>query len=221
MTGSPRSPLFAAVDLAQAERQAQGQGRWLFVAFTAPWCAASQALERSTWPEPEVQAYLGERAVAVQVDVGAAPEVAERFAVRAMPTLLVRARGEELDRATGALDAKALLAWLRGLERGATRLESLCAAAFASGAARLELARELLARDRPDEAGREALLLWEAGARAPSLVELLSDLVFLAPELHARLTELLRAAAPGSPEARLLTDVLGNAASLVIRPAIR
>lgn len=48
----------------------------------------------------------------VKVDVDAAPQTAERFTVRAVPTLLVMDRGEVLARQAGAAPVPQLRTWL-------------------------------------------------------------------------------------------------------------
>jgi thioredoxin-like negative regulator of GroEL len=51
----------------------------------------------------------------VKVNVDEAPEVSARFAVQGIPTLLMLRDGQPIARQVGALPAKALLSWVRGV----------------------------------------------------------------------------------------------------------
>jgi thioredoxin 2 len=55
--------------------------------------------------------YAG-RVKLVKVNVDEAPEVARRFAVQGIPTLILMNRGHVLDRRTGAIPEPSLRAWL-------------------------------------------------------------------------------------------------------------
>ena len=48
-----------------------------------------------------------------KLDTEASPEIAGRYAVRSIPTLVMFRQGREVDRAVGALDAARLRAWLQ------------------------------------------------------------------------------------------------------------
>jgi thioredoxin 2 len=75
----------------------------------APWCGpchmVSPALERLA------RQYTG-RVKLVKVNVDKAPEIAQRFAVQGIPTLLVMNRGQVLARQTGAAPEPTLRTWL-------------------------------------------------------------------------------------------------------------
>jgi thioredoxin 2 len=80
----------------------------------ATWCGpcrmVSPALER-------VATDLAGRIKLVKVDVDAAPKVAERFQVRAVPTLLVVDGGQVVARQAGAAPAAALRQWVEAALR--------------------------------------------------------------------------------------------------------
>ena len=81
----------------------------VLVDLWAPWCApcrlVSPALER-------LARDLAGRVKLVKVNVDEAPRLAQRFDVRAVPTLLILRRGEMVARQAGALLPPALGTWV-------------------------------------------------------------------------------------------------------------
>jgi thioredoxin 2 len=81
----------------------------VLVDLWAPWCGpcrmVSPALERLA------SDYAG-RVKLVKIDVDRAPEIASRFAVQGIPTLLVTKGGHPVARQTGAAGEPQLRAWL-------------------------------------------------------------------------------------------------------------
>ncbi len=83
----------------------------VLVDFTATWCAPCQRLA------PIVQALAGEFAgqiVVGKLDVDENPTTAQRYEVRAMPTLMVFVDGEPRARHVGLVDRKGLFDFLLG-----------------------------------------------------------------------------------------------------------
>ena len=81
----------------------------VLVDLWATWCGPCRMVS------PALEQLARERAgqiKLVKTDVDAAPRTAERFTVRAVPTLLVLDRGEVLARQAGAAPVPQLRAWL-------------------------------------------------------------------------------------------------------------
>jgi len=76
--------------------------------FWAPWCGPCRAMA----PHFERAARdLRERVRLVKVNTEEAPGLAQRYGIRAIPTLVLFKDGAEVKRASGAMDAGALARW--------------------------------------------------------------------------------------------------------------
>jgi thioredoxin 1 len=81
----------------------------VLVDFWAPWCAPCRALAPTI--EAVARRYQGRVRVAA-VDVDAHPQRSRRAGVLGIPTLVLYAAGEEVDRIVGAADQEAIAAML-------------------------------------------------------------------------------------------------------------
>ncbi len=108
-----------ALDTARFERHLAKSGVPLVVDFWAPWCGPCRAMA----PEFErAAATLAPRARLVKVNVDEEPVLAERFAVRSIPTIMLAFEERELARIAGARSAAQLAEWVsRELSRVSAR----------------------------------------------------------------------------------------------------
>ena len=75
----------------------------------APWCPPCRAVAPAL---EQVAGELAGRVKLVKVNVDDAPRLSERFAVRAVPTLMVMRDGRVVARQSGAVPAAALRRWV-------------------------------------------------------------------------------------------------------------
>jgi thioredoxin 2 len=82
----------------------------LVVDFWAPWCGPCRVMA----PAFEQAAQQVEpRARLIKVNTEESQGLASRMGIRSIPTLMVFSKGREIARTSGAMDAGALVGWIR------------------------------------------------------------------------------------------------------------
>lgn len=224
-------PAFTDMPYEQAiAANAAAEGRLLIVKFTAAWCGPCKVMDRTTWSDDGVVAYLKEHGITViPVDVDEHEEIARDNRISAMPTMVVYRGGAEFDRKVGGMNAGALTGWLDEVRAGRTRAVALREKAGRRAGPdgrvdvkeRLDIARELAAAGDHAGATEEYAWLWEnmldhdesmTGVRTAYLTHVMRDLAGEKPAameaftaLRDGLTERLKA---GETSRENLTDWL-------------
>jgi len=80
------------------------------VDFWAPWCAPCRMMAPA-YEQAAAQLAPGVRLA--KVDTEAQPDIAARFGIRGIPTLIAFKGGREFARQSGAMDLPALLGWIK------------------------------------------------------------------------------------------------------------
>jgi thiol:disulfide interchange protein DsbD len=94
--------------------KAKAEHKLVLVDTYAEWCAQCKELDEATWPDPAVQAWIRDHAVAVRIDTDKVrPDLATRLRIQSYPTvLLLDADGREVRRSLGFQKPETMLAWL-------------------------------------------------------------------------------------------------------------
>jgi thioredoxin 1 len=174
--GSPMwadaNPVFDSRPYAEAKKAAEEADKWFIVKGTAVWCGPCKQMEKTTWRDEKVVAWVKKHAIVVSLDVDKQAGIARELRINAMPTMIAFRKGKEFDRIVGMRDAPAFLGWLEGIDRGETSIQKVRERAGArpvEGApaeakvdirARYELASNLVQSGQLDEATDEYAWLW-------------------------------------------------------------
>ncbi|CAN5500920.1 hypothetical protein BH10CYA1_BH10CYA1_39590 [soil metagenome] len=115
--------VFSDIPFAQAKEQAQKDGKFFLIDFTASWCPPCKTMEASTWTNSEVQSWIKENAIAIQIDVDHDTKIKSALEIAAMPTMVLfspKNTAAEFGRQVGYMDPSDLLRWLEGAKSGKT-----------------------------------------------------------------------------------------------------
>ena len=94
--------------------RAKNYGKKVFVNFYADWCAYCKQMERTTFEDKRVIAYLNDNFIPVRVDSDKKPKRAAEFGVRGLPvSWFLTETGERIGNQPGYLPADTLLPLLK------------------------------------------------------------------------------------------------------------
>jgi thioredoxin 1 len=217
-----RPNVFSLQSYEDAFVEARHTSKLLIVDATASWCPPCKLMDRTTWVDAAVVAWLEENAVAVQIDVDEEKKAAASLGIRAMPTVVAFRDGMEVDRVVGLKKPDELLAWLASVKRGETSLDQVRRAAQANPKdmrARYALAKTLASRGRFSEATNEYAWLWQhvteyepamVGVRGSYMLHEIERLMQDHPEARSRFAELRDALGSGGVPPTAAPDAIAD-----------
>lgn len=186
--------------------EAQKSKKLLVVDFMAEWCGPCKQMDKVTWPEGSVSSFLQKNAVCVQVDVDKRKDIAKKYDVSGMPTIMMfRAPDYEkpFDRVIGYLTPPELLAWLKAVNQGkkhADVLRDTAKAAIGKGGApevkaRFQLAQQFAADRNFDATADELAWIWKnlpkeapqlMAVRGTGIARMMEEIVKMHPAAKAK-----------------------------------
>lgn len=168
-----KPPIFSDTPFAQARDATKGSPKLLIVKATASWCAPCKRMDKTTWIDEKVVAWVRDNGVAIEFDVDENKALSEQLKIDAMPTMIAFKDGAEFDRTVGYKDAGDLLVWLNDVKGGVRSIDKVAEKAKAApGAdagededvdvdAKYEYAQALVTKGSYEEAAAEYVWLWK------------------------------------------------------------
>jgi len=93
---------FQDLSFDQALAAAKKEQKIVMIDFFTTWCVPCRKLDKITWKDADVQAWIAKTAIAVKLDAEKETELAKRFTIDSYPTIVfVKSDGKEIDRLLG------------------------------------------------------------------------------------------------------------------------
>jgi thioredoxin-related protein len=158
---------FRPIDFDTAVKAAKAEDKNMLVVFGSTGSADTKKLDSTTWADKSVRSWLAAKWVAIKLEVELEAELAARFRIHIVPTIVVLTRqGVEIDRITGYVtsgafraEADAILAGGDPVERVKKRMKGR----EDDPHLRIDLAGALTDRGMMEEAVQEYLWCWDHG----------------------------------------------------------
>lgn len=156
----------------EAAARAAADDKIVFIDFFTTWCLPCKEMDRTTFQDPEVAAWLAEHAIALKVDAEeneTNEALAARFGVKSFPNYVyLTPEGELLDRITGKKDSEEFLELSASVIAGDNAViraqRALAQRDENDPMLRMQLAKAYWEMGRHDEALREYLWCFDEGA---------------------------------------------------------
>ncbi len=101
---------FVEETLDQALKDAGKSNKLVMIDFFATWCAPCKAMDKKTWPDKSVQAWVGDHAVALRLDADKEQDIVAKYKVEDFPAILfIKPDGTEAGRISGYVEPEEFL----------------------------------------------------------------------------------------------------------------
>jgi thiol-disulfide isomerase/thioredoxin len=202
----PVSAPFESLNFEDALKKAATEHRLVLIDFFTTWCGPCKMLDKQTWSNPEVQAALQEKVIALKIDAEKEAELAKRYNIDAYPSMVILTPDGTLkDKYVGFMPPSAFLEHFTATLSGKTSMDLAREAVEKAGRAdddalaraRYTRGQELVRAGKDEEALADFLWCYDEGmvrAKAFSGVRssyLLGDLARLASKYPAARDALL------------------------------
>ncbi len=169
-TASAQRPaVFADLDYPTARAAATASGKLLVLDAMTSWCGPCKVMDKTTWVDAELVAWLEKHAICIQLDMDEHESVKTGLGINAFPTIVLFQGGKEFDRVVGLKTADEMSKWLGGALSGKTDLDRakaeldriLADPAAVSLQDHLKVAGELLSYGEDAAATERYVWLWK------------------------------------------------------------
>lgn len=104
--------IFADLTLEAALAKAGETDKMVVIDFFATWCGPCKQMDKDTWPDEDVVAWVEKHAILIKVDVDKEEAVAKEFNITAMPTVVfLKADKSEISRFVGGYPASEFISF--------------------------------------------------------------------------------------------------------------
>ena len=158
---------FHDISYEKALVKAGAEKKIVMIDFFTTWCGPCKKLDKTTWKDEKVQAWLESKTVALKIDAEKERDLAKQFKVRAYPTMVfIKPDGSLIASMIGYKDPTAFLATAGDRIKGITKLTK-AEAEFKKDpenlASRKAYADALMAAEKYPEALQQYIWLWNNG----------------------------------------------------------
>ena len=93
---------FAELSFKKACKEAKKHKKVILIDFYATWCGPCKMLDKTTWKDDEVRAFLKAKTIPLKIDAEKERDLAAEYNIRSYPTIiLLKADGTEINRLVG------------------------------------------------------------------------------------------------------------------------
>jgi thioredoxin 1 len=144
--------------------------KWFIVMASSEWCMPCKQMNKTTWRDEKVVAWLQDNSIMIEIDVDVEKKLAKDLKIDTMSTFIAfRNADQEFDRIVGYRNPSDFLLWVERMARGEKSIDAILKLAGERDGskgkveirARLNLARSFQQSGKANEAADEYAWLWQ------------------------------------------------------------